>query len=117
MPAVQIDCPQVDVLGRSWVEYLSPTSAEPASDRQLRDYLSQEGIKMGKQASLGDYVVVELAWDIEPILVGRLVRTVYTANEDAESEWMGTIKKGDELIESAVPGSNYYDETEDRIAI
>ena len=57
-----------------------------------------------------------------PILVGRLVRTVYTADEDAESEWMGTIKKGDELIgivrfESAVPGSNYYDETEDRIAI
>ena len=55
-------------------------------------------------------------------MVGRLVRTVYTADEDAESEWMGTIKKGDELIdivrfESAVPGSNYYDETEDRIAI
>ena len=57
-----------------------------------------------------------------PILVGRLVRTVYTSDEDAESEWMGMIKKGDELIgivrfESAVPGSNYYDETEDRIAI
>ena len=26
-----------------------------------------------------------------PILVGRLVRTVYTSDEDAESEWMGTI--------------------------
>ena len=38
------------------------------------------------------------------------------------SGWAPLIKKGDELIgivrfESAVPGSNYYDETEDRIAI
>ena len=80
-------------------------------------------MKLGKEAMEGQFVAIELSYDLEPLLFGIVAGTWFVAPADKDDdEWMGNIKKGDELLkvrrfEPMAPGSNHFDETHDIIEV
>jgi len=116
------ECNRLDLIGKSWIVALKPL-APPRAEYYTRDYLTRQGVKLGKEAREGQFVAIELTYDSEPLLFGIVVGTWFAAPADKDDdEWMGDIKKGDELLrvrrfEPMAPGSNHFDETADIIAV
>ena len=106
-------CKDFEFKGESWIVQL--TVERQGTPRLTRSHLSTLGIAMGKAATSGSIIVIELAYDAEVFMLGRVKRTWYKAAVGEDSEWMGTIKKNDELIEverlaAWQPGSSVFEE-------
>ena len=54
---------------------------------------------MGKAAQDGSIIAIELAYEAEVFMLGHVKGSWYKAAAGEESEWMGTIKKNDQLID------------------
>jgi hypothetical protein len=116
------ECKRLHLIGKSWIVALRPL-APPRAEYYTRDYLTKQGVRLGKAAREGQFVAIELTYDLEPLLFGKVVGTFFGAPADkADDAWMGGIKKGDELLrvqrfEPMAPGSNHFDEIADIIEV
>jgi hypothetical protein len=86
------------------------------STRLTRSHLRSLGIEMGKKVKEGSIVVIELSYEVELFMLGRVRGPWYNALSQEESDWMGTIKVNDELIDidrfaAWQPGSNVFVDT------
>ena len=91
------------------------TVEQQGTTRLTRSHLSSVGIEMGKAAQDGSIIVIELAYEAEVFMLGRVKGSWYKAAAGEESEWMGTIKKNDQLIDverlaAWQPGSSVFEE-------
>ncbi len=117
------ECKRLHLIGKSWIVALKPL-AKPRAEYYTRDYLTKQGVRLGKAAREGQFVAIELTYDLEPLLFGKVVGTFFGEPADkADDAWMGDIKKGDELLRVQrfepimAPGSNHFDETTDIIEV
>ena len=104
-------CKDFEFKGPSWIVPLKVEKA--GSARLTRSHLRSLGIEMGKKVKEGSIVVIELSYEVEVFMLGRVRGAWYKAAAAEESDWMGTIRVNDELIDidrlaAWQPGSNVF---------
>ena len=81
-----------------------------------------QGIALGKAASIGSVIVIELAYEAELFMLGRVTRAWHVAGTEEQSQWMGTIRKNDEILvverlKPWSPGSGIFEESGEEVKV
>ena len=94
------------------------------TNRLTRSHLRTQGIALGKAATVGSIVAIELLYEAEPFMLGRVKATWFMAASEEQSQWMGTIKKkvNDEILvverlRPWSPGSSIFEETGEDVIV
>ena len=70
-----------------------------AEARQTRSALQDQGERMAAAVKLGQVIAVELTFESEVFMLGVVTREKYTIERQYLSEYMGTLKPGDHVVE------------------